>query len=74
MKIRKNFTILIISIACGTLNCAAQNQYRFQNYNLTFEERVNDLVSDLTYLTPSVWKRNGLKKWGKKKIEMMKQF
>lgn len=48
MKIRKNFIILIISIASGTFNCAAQNQYRFQDYNLTFEERVNDLVSHLT--------------------------
>ena len=74
MKISKFFIILIVSITYGTFNCAAQNQYRFQDYNLTFEERVNDLVSDLTYLTPSVWKRNGLKKWGKKKIEMMKQF
>nr|WP_315155427.1 glycoside hydrolase family 3 C-terminal domain-containing protein [uncultured Flavobacterium sp.] len=48
MKISKFFIILIVSITYGTFNCAAQNQYRFQDYNLTFEERVNDLVSRLT--------------------------
>ncbi|PJJ08555.1 beta-glucosidase [Flavobacterium sp. 1] len=48
MKISKIFIILIISIAYSTFNCAAQNQYRFQDYNLTFEERVNDLVSHLS--------------------------
>jgi beta-glucosidase len=48
MKISKKFIILIISIACSTFNCDAQNQYRFQDYNLTFEERVTDLVSRLT--------------------------
>nr|WP_315197613.1 glycoside hydrolase family 3 C-terminal domain-containing protein [uncultured Flavobacterium sp.] len=48
MKINKIFTSLVISIICVTFNCAAQNQYRFQDYNLTFEERVNDLVSHLT--------------------------
>lgn len=48
MKISKFFIILIVSITYGTFNCAAQNQYRFQDYNLTFEERVDDLVSHLT--------------------------
>ncbi|MBF4470466.1 glycoside hydrolase family 3 protein [Flavobacterium sp. HJJ] len=49
MKINILFKILFVSITVyGTFNCNAQNQYRFQDYNLTFEERVNDLVSHLT--------------------------
>jgi beta-glucosidase len=48
MKISKQFIILIIAITYNTFNCTAQNQYRFQDYNLSFEERVNDLVGHLT--------------------------
>lgn len=48
MKISTEFIILIIAITYTTFNCTAQNQYRFQDYNLSFEERVNDLVGHLT--------------------------
>jgi len=49
----KNITLLILYFLCsclGTPHCIAQcvPSYTFQDYNLTFEERVNDLVSHLT--------------------------
>ncbi|REG96108.1 glycoside hydrolase family 3 C-terminal domain-containing protein [Flavobacterium aquicola] len=48
MKINRKFIILIIAFTCSSIKCNAQNKYRFQDYNLTFEERVNDLVGHLT--------------------------
>jgi beta-glucosidase len=48
MKRSTKFIILFITITYNTFNCTAQNKYRFQDYNLSFEERVNDLVSQLT--------------------------
>jgi beta-glucosidase len=46
MKTNRLFT-LFIAIFCGILTGKAQN-YPFQDYNLTFEERVTDLVDRLT--------------------------
>jgi beta-glucosidase len=40
-------TLLVLSIVFAS-NCFAQTQYPFQNTSLSFEQRVNDLVSRLT--------------------------